>query len=556
MHDLFFSSGTGHSMMVLAFVIGIGLMLSKLKIKGLSFGTAWILPVGILFSALGVKTDPLFLHFIKEFGLILFVFAIGLQVGPAFFHSFHKESWKLNLLSIIMLLFCVLCVVILYATTEMDMPSLVGSMTGAMTNTPGLGTAQQSFYDTAYGTFLAEVDHPQVGERIASAFTVAYPIGILGTVLVLVLLRRIFRVDLKEEKAREGDSQNQVVTRVFEVVNPGIFGRKLSEVCSQFVSDYVISGIVRDGEPLSPFSDPELQQGDQIQVDLQEAAIPVMRLAFGADPLDMEENHTVLSGELGHHRLVVTNRQLNGKRLRDLQAQEKYGVTIVRIERSGLTLVARDHLRLQMGDAILVIGGMEDIERFAGYVGNSNADLDRPNLIPIFLGIGIALIVGSIPFHFSSLPNAVHLGIAGGTLLVAILLGHIGPQWKITTYTTVSANKMIREIGLSLLLATVGLSAGAGFVEGVLQDGLSWVLFALLIATVPALLTGLLARLVFHLDFFQICGLICGTTTDTPVLSFVQEQSGSEQATLSFATVYPLALFLQVLMAQLIILFS
>ena len=556
MHDLFFSSGTGHSMMVLAFVIGIGLLLGKLKVKGVSFGAAWILVVGILFSALGIKTDPLFLHFIKEFGLILFVFAIGLQVGPAFFNSFRKESLKLNLLSVMMILLCVLCVVIIYAATEIDLPSLVGSMTGAMTNTPGLGTAQQTYYDTSFGTFLAEVDYPDVAERIASAFAIAYPIGILGIILVLVFLRRVFRIDFQKERTRTDLDPSRVVTRVFEVTNPAIFGRRLAEVCSKFEGDYVTSVVFRDGTQLAASSDPQLQEGDRVQIDLQTGEVHLMTLVFGKENVETEELPAGETASVSGTRLIVTNRQLNGKKLRDLKVLERFGVTLTRIVRSGVELVAREDLYLQLGDTLKVIGEKENVERFAAFVGNSEVDLERPNLIPVFLGIGIALIAGAIPFHFSALPYAVHLGIAGGTLLVAILLGHFGPKWKITTYTTASANRMLREIGLSLLLATIGLSAGSGFVEAFLDDGLSWVLFAALISIVPSLLTGLIARLVFRLDFEDICGLICGATTNSPVLSFVQERFGTDHAAISFASVYPLAMFLQVLLAQLVILFS
>ena len=258
MHDLFFSSGTGHSMMVLAFVIGFGLLLGKIKFKGVSLGPIWILFVGILFSALGVRTDALFLHFIKEFGLVLFVFAIGLQVGPSFFHSFHKAGLKLNLLSVLMILLGVGCVLLLYATTQMDLPALVGTMTGAVTNTPGLGTAQQTFYDTVHGTFLAEVDFPRVASRIANAYAVAYPIGILGTMLALVVLRHIFRVDLKQEreKSEGADAGEQVVSRLFVVTNPAVAGHRLQQVCANIEGTHVLTRVVRDGEAVPVADNP------------------------------------------------------------------------------------------------------------------------------------------------------------------------------------------------------------------------------------------------------------------------------------------------------------
>ena len=558
MHDLFFSSGTGHSMMVLAFVIGFGLLLGKIKFKGVSLGPIWILFVGILFSALGVRTDALFLHFIKEFGLVLFVFAIGLQVGPSFFHSFHKAGLKLNLLSVLMILLGVGCVLLLYATTQMDLPALVGTMTGAVTNTPGLGTAQQTVYDTVHGTFLAEVDFPQVASRIANAYAVAYPIGILGTMLALVVLRHIFRVDLKQEreKSEGADAGEQVVSRLFVVTNPAVAGHRLQQVCANIEGTHVLTRVVRDGEAVPVADNPELQMGDCVELELQRKDVKVVRIIFGEEAGERQEQPQTATEEQSHTRLTVTKRSLNGKMLRDLDIPGRFGVTVTRLERSGLELVARDNLYLQMGDVLKVVGPAEAVDRFAAFVGNSNRDLDRPNLIPIFLGIGLGLIAGAIPFHFPALPHAVHLGIAGGTLLVAILLGHFGPKWKINTYTTTSANRMLREVGLCLLLATVGLGAGGGFVEACAQDGLSWMLAAVLIVMLPALVTGLLARWVFHLDFYQICGLICGSATNSTVLAFTEENFKSGRASFSYATVFPLALFLQVLAAQLLILLA
>ncbi|MBQ6243444.1 MAG: putative transporter [Bacteroidales bacterium] len=556
MHDLFFSSGTGHSMMVLAFVIGFGLLLGKLKIRNVSLGPIWILFVGILFAALGIKADPLFLHFIKEFGLILFVFAVGLQVGPAFFNSFHKEALKLNLLSVLMVLLCVGCVVVLSVTTELDLPALVGSLTGAVTNTPGLGTAQQTFYDTVHGTFLAEVDFPQVASRIASAYAVAYPIGILGIMLVIVLLRHLLRIDLDRERDQiREDAGERVVSRAFEVVNPGVVGRTLSQACASIEGGFVLTEVVRGGQMLPVSGDPVLEAGDRVGMELQQKQLKMVRIIFGREAGGQAGKEEGPQG-LIHRRMTVTKRALNGKVLGELKIPETFGVTVTRIGRSGLELVARDESYIQLGDTLMVSGPRDKMGGFAEFVGNSSGELDRPNLIPIFLGIGLGLIAGAIPFHFAALLHAVHLGIAGGTLLVAILTGHFGPKWGIATYTTASANKMLREIGLALLLATIGLGAGGTFVEEVAGDGLWWILAAVLIAVVPALLTGLLARWVFHLNFYQICGLICGSATNSTVLSFAEERFGSDRVAVGFATVYPLAMFLQVLAAQVLILLA
>lgn len=559
MRDLFFSSGTGHSMMILAFVIGFGLLLGRIRYKNFSLGPVWILLLGILFSALGARADSLFLHFLKEFGLVLYVFAVGLQVGPSFFHSFRKESLKLTLLSVMMILLCVVCVIVLYYTTEADLPSLVGSMTGALTNTPGMGTAQQTYYDVMHGTFLAEVDDPQTGARIAGAFAVAYPFGLLGILLVLCFVRKVFRIDLHAEQVRmdEGeDAEKQVVTRTFVVVNPAVAGLKLSTLTARFPGEYAATQVVRDGTALPAADNPELQAGDLVSVELCRKDIRLATVIFGELIPEDPARHPVLAGQLTHHRLMVTNRQLNGQKLGDLDILDKFGVSVTSIVRSGVTLVARDKLYLQVGDALKVIGNVDDVNRLADLVGNSNQDLERPNLIPIFLGIGVALIAAAVPLDFPALPHAVHLGIAGGTMIVAILLGYFGPRWRITTYTTASANRMIREIGLSLLLATMGLGAGEYFPDFFAEYGAMWILFALLIAIVPALITALVARLALHLNFYQICGLICGSTTNSPALEFTRQTYGGEHIAESFAAVAPLALLLQVLAAQLLILFA
>ena len=558
MYDLFFSSGTGHSLMILSFVIGIGLLLGKLKFKGISLGATWILFVGILFSALGIQTDTLFLHFIKEFGLILFVFSIGMQVGPGFFQSFRKDGLRLNLLSLLQVVLCVVCVLVIHALTREDLPSLVGSMTGAVTNTPGLGTAQQTYYDTVHGTFLAEVQYPEVSSRIAHAFAVGYPIGIIGILLVIVFLRHVFRVDLKEEQLRmdeDADPKQVVVTRTYVVRNPAVVGKSLEEVTGKFEGDYITTAFLR-GESLLKVSDnPVLEKGDRITLELSARNERLLHILFGEE-IAQEASPAVSTGNLVNERLVITKTSFNGMRLKEMEAVEKYGITVTRIVRSGMSLIARGNLRLQMGDVLKVIGSREDIERFAEYVGNSGSVLEKPNLIPIFLGIGLGIVCGAIPIRFPGMGHAARLGIAGGTLLVAILLGYFGPKWKIATYTTASANKMLREVGLSLLLATVGLGAGSSFASVFAQSGGLWILYALLIAVIPALLTGLVARLVFKMNFYQICGLITGATTNSPVLDFTREAYGSDHATVSYATVYPLSMFLQVVAAQLLILLA
>ena len=557
MHDLFFSSGTGHSLMVLSLVIGIGLLIGKLKIKGISLGTVCVLWTGILVSALGVKADSLFLHFIKELGLILFVFSIGLQVGPAFFSSLRKEGLKLNLLAALLIFLAFGIVLVLYATTENDLASLVGSLTGAFTNTPGLGTAQQTYYDTVYGTFLEEVSHPQVSAQITDAFAVAYPVGILVLTGVIALLRGLFRVDLKAEKdriEREDGASRKIVTRTFEAVNPAIVGRKFSDIVRLFGSTFIATGLNRGAQTISPADDPVLEKGDLIVADLEQKDERDVCIIFGKMTGAPEEEAAVLRGNVVNRLVVVTKHNLNGKHINELNVTDQFRVTVTRVVRSGVNLVARGDLRLQLGDTLKVIGTQEDIARFAEFVGNSSVSLEKPNLMPIFLGIALGLILGALPIRFPGMGVGARLGMAGGTLIAAILIGHFGPRWKITTYTTASANKMIREVGLALLLGTVGLGAGRSFPAAFSADGWTWILYAALLVGVPALVTGILARKAFHLNFYQICGLLSGAGTATPVLDFTREAYGTDHVSVSYAAVYPLSMFLQVLIAQALVL--
>ena len=552
MRDLFLSSGTGHSLMVLAFVIGLGLLLGKLKYKGISLGSIWILLTGLLCGALGIKADTLFLHFLKEFGLVIFVFAVGLQVGPGFFHSFKGNGLKLNFLSILLIFLSLGCTLVLYGISSEQLPALTGVMSGALTNTPGLGTAQQTYYDIAYGTFLAEVDKPAVSSSIAGAFAVAYPVGILSLVLLLLCLRRVFKTDLNAESDRE-DNGEMVREMTVQVENPAVFGKTLTEAIEKFNGHFVPSALTRDGQTLNPATNPVLQQGDRIILETQKKDKNMVRILFGQEVENRSGSTPVATGNLVNRNLTVTKSSMTGRKLSDLDILGKYGVTVTLVNRSGIRLVAQPDLFLQMGDSLKVIGEEKAIAKVADLVGNSSEGLDKPNLIPVFIGIGLGLILGYLPIRFPGMSNVFRLGLAGGPLIIAILLGHFGPKRKITTYTTTSANRMLREVGLSLMLGTIGLSAGSIFTQGFHAI---WILFAALIVLVPALVTALVARYACKMSFLQICGLLTGATTNAPVLEFVKENYGSDRATVSYATVYPFALFLQVMVAQILIILS
>ena len=552
-YELFFSSGTGHSMMVLALVIGIGLLLGKIRFKGISFGSVWILLVGILAGALGIKASPLFLHFTKELGLVLFVFAIGLQVGPSFFHSFKGQGLRLNLLAMLLILLTVGCTLALFTLSDQDLPSLVGVMTGATSSTPGLGTAQQAFYEATEGTFLAEVEKPAMSAAIANAFAVAYPVGILMLTLVLIGFRYLFKVNLKKEGAFHKEEET-VIEVIAEVVNPAIFGKTLNEVLGKFQGNYIPSTFCR-GKQLLPVADnPLLEKGDLITLEVRESDRRMVQLLFGKEvEKKAAETLSEAAGALVSRRLTVTKPSITGKRLSDLDILGRYGVTVTRVSRSGVNLVARPDLYLQMGDVIKVVGEEKTIEEVAHLVGNSSVSLEKPNLVPIFIGIALGLILGTLPLKVPGMMHTMCLGLAGGPLIIAILLGHFGPKWKIATYTTSSANRMLREMGLTLLLGSIGLGAGASFTQ---TFDPAWIGYAAILCAVPAIITGLVARYALKMNFFQICGLLIGANTNSAVLPFVDEAFGSDRATVSFATVYPMALFLQVLVAELLVLLS
>lgn len=560
MRELFLGTGIAHTILLFAFVIASGLWLGRFKVKGVSIGTTWILFLGILLSHFGFRGDPVVLSFMKDFGLILFVFSIGLQVGPGFFQSFKKGGVTMNLLAAGMILLAVLVTLAIHWITGESLVTMVGVMSGAVTNTPGLGAAQQTLTDAMIAGGQTREAAASATSSLASAYAVAYPLGVLGVIFIVILLKGIFKVDLEKEKTElekdEVGAQDTARRMHCEVENPAVFGRRLADVVSDMSNKFVVSRIMRDGVISIPGPDTVLQQGDKVLIVTSQANVDTVRIIFGEE-IPMHLDDWVRKDEhLVTRRLVITNSSLTGKRLRDLHIRKQYGVSATRILRSGLELVARPNLILQVGDSVLVVGEVDAIDRVAAILGNKPEKLSHPNLVPIFFGIALGVIFGSIPLRFPGIPQPVKLGLAGGPLIIAILLGHFGPKWKITTYTTVSANMMIREIGISFFLAAVGLGAGENFVSAVVNGGYWWILYGALITLIPVLLTGLIARLVFKLNFYQICGLLSGGNTDPAVLAFAQGAYGTDYTSINYATVYPLSMFLRVLAAQLLVLFA
>lgn len=553
MLNLLTGRDTASAILILAVVIASGLFLGKFKIKGISLGSTWILFMGILLGHLGLRINPVMLSFIKDFGLILFVFAIGLQVGPGFFHSFRKDGLPMNLMAVGLVLLAVLTTYIIHLVSGENLGIMTGIMSGAVTNTPGLGAAQQTLSEA--NSMSAGIEDAASG--IASAYAVAYPLGVLGAIAVLLLAKAVFRVDMDKEKVRASkseDDEGNAYRLACQVENPALFGKTIHDIVGEENVDHlVIARMKRDDKVFFPDLDLPLQEGDRLLIVTDVQHKDKVRIIFGEElPVDMKEWQQ--SGtNLVASRLSITKSSITGRSLRKLDVRRKYGVTVTRIVRSGVDLQADADLILQMGDSMKVVGSEEGIERLARLVGNQPESLHKPNLIPIFFGIALGVAVGMIPIHFPSMPQPLKLGLAGGPLIVAILLGHFGPKLRITTYTALSANLMIREIGISLFMAAVGLGAGKTFVSSLVGGGYMWVLYGAVITLVPMTIIALVARWAMKMDFFKICGLLAGGTTNPALLSFAEQMYGSGRIAVNYATVYPLTMFLRVVAAQVLI---
>ncbi len=551
MGALFTGNGIAHSILLFAVVIALGLYLAKFKVKGVSIGSTWILFVGIILSHFGLRSNPIVLSFMKDFGLILFVFSIGLQVGPGFFSAFKKDGVKLNLLSTALVLLAVIVTVAIHFITKESIFTMTGVMSGAVTNTPGLGAAQQTISDAG----VAEVSPT----TLASAYAVAYPIGVLGVIFLLILSKSLFKIDLDHEREaldKEQDTGDTARRMHCQVSNPAIYGKTLKEIVADMGDRFVVSRILHDGKITTPGPQTVFHEGDKLLIVTDHKDVDTVRIIFGEEVPLHQEDWNRMDSHMVPRKLTITNTSLTGKRLYQLGLRKKYNVTVTRVIRSGIELVARPGLILQMGDSIIVVGTEEDIEAASKVVGNKPERLSHPNLVPIFFGIALGVIFGSLPIAIPGIPQPVKLGLAGGPLIIAILLGYFGPRLKITTYTTTSANMMLREIGISFFMAAVGLDAGKTFVSSITAGGYWWILYGALITLIPVATIILLSRLVFKLNFYEICGLVSGGTTDPAVLSFSQNLYGTDYASINYATVYPLTMFLRVLVAQLMILFA
>ena len=551
LHSLLFGQGIAHTVLVLAVVIVLGVALSRIKVAGISIGTTWILFVGIAVSHFGMTIDADTLHFIKEFGLILFVFSIGLQVGPGFFSSFKQGGLRMVACAATVVALGGVVTYLIHIITGTPMTTMVGVMSGAITNTPGLGAAQQAYIDST------GINDP----TIALGYAVAYPLGVVGVILSLVALRFLTRVDFAEEnKALEAmrAEQTNVVRLSVEFTNGALEGHTIAHMRELVNRQFVISRIMQPdgtisiadgnsllkmGERLREICSPEDSEavvaflGQQIEMSKEE---------WGATP---DSQHSLVS-----RRIVITKSEINGKKFSDLRLRTKYGINITRVNRAGIDLIPYQGMELQMGDRVMVVGDERAIDQVAEVLGNSTKKLREPQLLTIFFGIALGVVLGSMPLMH--IPQPVKLGLAGGPLIVAILIGRFGPHFHLVTYTTMSANLMLREVGLAMFLAGVGIGAGDGFVEAIVNGGYRWIGYGVIITMLPLLVVGLVARLKMKMNYYTLIGMLSGSSTNPSALGYANTLAGNDMPSLSYATVYPVVMFLRVLVAQLLIMLA
>lgn len=540
-----------HIVALYAFVITLGVLLGKIKFFGISLGVTFVLFAGILAGHFGFTGNPAILSFLQDFGLILFVYCIGLQVGPSFFSSFKKGGITLNLLAVgVVVLNIAVALVCYYALQgRIEIPMLVGILCGAVTNTPGLGAANEALQQLHYN-----------GPEIAMGYACAYPLGVMGIILSTIVIRYLCRVDLAEEmkeiqQQEEANPHLKPFSLSLEVHNEALNGKTLSQVQNFLARDFVCSRIIQNEHMHTPNSKTELHLGDRMYIICAEDDAEAI-VAFIGPRVEQEWGITDQHDKtMVSRRILVTQPSINGKTLGEIHFSSMYGVNVTRVNRSGMDLFASRQLRLQVGDRVMVVGPRDAIERVANLLGNQLKRLDHPNIVTIFAGILCGIIFGSLPIAIPGMPTPVKLGLAGGPLIISILIGRFGYKVKLVTYTTMSANLMLREVDLVLFLASVGIKAGENFVQTVIEgDGLLYVGVGFLITFLPLIIIGAVARWHHKVNYFTLMGLIAGSNTDPPALAYANQTSGNDAPAVGYSTVYPLAMFLRILTAQLLIL--
>ncbi len=547
LYNLLFTTSVVQTILVVALTISLGLVFGRIKIKGVSLGIAWVLFVGLFLSHIGMHIDKEVEHFIKEFGLILFVYSIGLQVGPGFFSSFKKGGLSLNLLAAGIILLGCITTYLLHLITGLDFPKMIGIYTGAITNTPALGAAQQTYLDISG-------ENPSF---LTLGYAAAYPLGVIGIIFSMIIVKSVFARKLAMNGENNDTENNAPVHIDVKVTNQGIEEKTIGEVSKLINQQFIISRIINSASQIDIAKESTiLHDGDILRIVTQHQCVDSIVASIGVQVYTMKDHDMSVESNLVSRKIVVTKEHLNGKRIGELNIRSSYGVTITRIYRAGVVLLATGDLRLQLGDRVKIVGKEEDIAKAADVLGNSLKRLDHPNLFPIFIGIFAGIILGSIPFYIPGIPQAIKLGLAGGPLIVAILVSRYGPYYKLVTFTTTSANMMLREVGVLLFLASVSLGAGENFVGTIVNGGYLWVWYGVIITIVPLIIIGLIGTKILKIEAETMMGLIAGRTTDPPALAYANSIASNNKASVAYATVYPLTMFLRVLSGQIMILLA
>lgn len=535
------------AVIVLSVIIAVGLGLGKIHLFGISLGVTWVFFAGILAGHFGLSIDPAMLNYAESFGLVLFVYELGLKVGPGFFSSFRKGGVKLNLLGLGTVVLGTLTAIALSIGLGISMADMVGILSGATTNTPSLGAAQQT---------LQQLGLSANGAALSCAVT--YPLGVVGVILAIVVVRKLF-VRPSDICTANHEEENQTFIATFQVHNPAVFGKTVREAAALTVPKFVISRLWHDGRVSIPTSETVLHENDRILVITTEEDVPALTVLFGqqeqkdwnADDIDWNTiDRTLIS-----KHIIVSRPEINGRKLGSLRLRNTYGINISRVLRSGVKLLATPQLVLQLGDRLTVVGEAKSIEKVEKVLGNTVTALKDPNLAAIFIGIVLGLLLGAMPIAIPGISTPVKLGLAGGPIVVGILMGRFGPQFHLVTYTTRSANLMLRGIGLSLYLACLGLDAGAHFLDTIMRaDGLLWIGVGFIITIVPVMIMALVAMRASRLDFGSTCGMLCGAMANPMALNYANDTLPGDNPAVSYATVYPLAMFSRVVIAQLLVL--
>lgn len=546
--EFIFGGGVPHSIFVLALVIAVGTLLAKIKVAGISLGATWTLFAGIVASQLGMNLHGETLNFVRDFGLTLFVFSIGLQIGPSFFASLRHGGLRQMWLAVLTMLLGAVVAYLLYFVTDEPLQTMVGVMDGAVANTPAMGATQQTYLDIK-GAGAVDTD---AYKSIPLSFAVAYPIGVLAVIVAFVVLKAILRIDIAKERETVAATmgENKMAAKFsIEVTNEQMSGKSVGEIRKIIARQFVISRISHaDNKAFIADVSSRVYCGDKIFVVCAAEDKEALLAMLGREIEMLEEEWGEFDGQLVSRRIVVTRSEINGKRFVDLRLRTKYGINITRVNRAGVDIIPHQGMELQLGDKVMVVGSESAINEVAKLLGNSLKKLHEPHIFTIFLGIALGVFIGSI--ELVSIPQPVKIGLAAGPMLMAILIGRFGTHWHLVTYTTLSANLMLREVGLSMFLASVGLASGEGFVDAVVGGGYVWLLYAFIIAVVPVVLVGIYARLRYKMDFFTIMGVLSGSMTNPIALNYANSAANTDMPAISYATVYPLAMFLRVVIAQ------